>query len=248
MQGPESLHISNPLISYRLDPGEPGMLRSARASDSAVRVTAQERRNLNRLVSDAYREGRIPVRTSISYDAGFEGAYMAVRGGHTAVTSVPDGTPASVDVLTEPAQPLLNIPDPVRGGVFAQIGETTSEEPGAVTLEELEYAENTLRVELALMRRERIEAWTGGGAAAGAGLEEPPDELETRMRMQEISRDLGRIMAEKTLRQMEDLQAQINRALGDASRTPMNLIAAGIGAGGEPVENGPPVGGIDVFA
>ena len=42
--------LSNPTLYYRPDPGEPAFRTSARASESALVVMTQERRNLNRIL------------------------------------------------------------------------------------------------------------------------------------------------------------------------------------------------------
>jgi len=71
-----------------LDPGEPGLLRSARASESFLRVSAQERRNLHRLESEARLKGRKVIYSRIKYRFGLDGSFPTIRAGETTVVSV----------------------------------------------------------------------------------------------------------------------------------------------------------------
>lgn len=77
--------ISDPRIGYRLDPGEPGVLRGASASTSTLRVVEQEQRNLNRFRSRAVQEGKTVVFANIEYLRQFRGSFMATVGGETRV-------------------------------------------------------------------------------------------------------------------------------------------------------------------
>jgi hypothetical protein len=81
------LQRSDPRVFFKLDPGEPGTLRSARASETAIRVTAQEQRNLNRLTSEAAREGRRVVFADARFRYGVDGQFASIRSGQTTVRS-----------------------------------------------------------------------------------------------------------------------------------------------------------------
>jgi len=85
--------LNNPVLGYRLDPGEPGVLRSSSARDSARAVTSQEQHNSHRLQSEALMSGRIVVATNISYSHARAGSYMAVTAGLTTVISKPGPRP-----------------------------------------------------------------------------------------------------------------------------------------------------------
>lgn len=91
-------------LHYKLDPGEPGMLKSARAETSTLQVTGQETRNLQRLRHDAFSGGKVVILSGITYDRGFEGTMPVVRAGHTRVVSVADDKPMNVipDTLSQP--------------------------------------------------------------------------------------------------------------------------------------------------
>ena len=49
--------VNDPRLYYRLDPGELGLLQSAPASQSRLRVVAQELHNLQRFKMEALQEG-----------------------------------------------------------------------------------------------------------------------------------------------------------------------------------------------
>ena len=79
--------IANPDILYRLDLGEPGLLRRASASTSTLRVAQQEQGNLNRFKSRALREGKTIVFANIRYHRQFRGSFLATVGGETTVVA-----------------------------------------------------------------------------------------------------------------------------------------------------------------
>ena len=66
------LRGNNPKLFFKLDPGESGILRSAKANESIIKVTAQEQRNLNRLRLEALREGRRVVCADTTFCYGGE--------------------------------------------------------------------------------------------------------------------------------------------------------------------------------
>ena len=95
----DPVSVNDPVLGFRLDPGEPGMLRQARASDAILRVTAQEQRNLSRLKNEAFREGRIPIQAGAVFTRALPGTSVGtVVAGQTTVVSVPDSTPPASGV------------------------------------------------------------------------------------------------------------------------------------------------------
>jgi hypothetical protein len=85
------------MLRFKLDPGEPGVVRRAKASDATTLVTAQERRNLPRLSTQARLRGEEVISANISYKRAIIDGRAAVVGGRTTVTSreVPDSGPTS---------------------------------------------------------------------------------------------------------------------------------------------------------
>jgi len=79
--------VNNPKLNYKLDPGEPGMLRSARASESFMKVTAQEQRNIRRMEFEARKEGRMIIKSEIKYSFGISGSYSSLKAGQSMVVA-----------------------------------------------------------------------------------------------------------------------------------------------------------------
>jgi len=84
-----SLTINDPVLRYRLDPCEPGLLKSAPASQSVAAVSAHERGNLSQFRREAAVAGRMVVQESITFTRGVDGLFTSLRAGRTEVVSVP---------------------------------------------------------------------------------------------------------------------------------------------------------------
>ncbi len=105
--------LNDPLLRYQLDPGEPGLLRDARASDSVAAVSAQERGNLNQFRREAFMAGRMVVYQSISFTPGVEGLFTTLHAGLTEVVSVPMPSPESPETIYKPPAADESSPTPV---------------------------------------------------------------------------------------------------------------------------------------
>ena len=79
--------VQNPIVRYRLDPGEPGVARPTQAASSAITVTGQESRNRARLKAEALREGRQVVYVGTKYKVLKRGSFLTVVGGTTTVVT-----------------------------------------------------------------------------------------------------------------------------------------------------------------
>jgi flagellin-specific chaperone FliS len=75
--------IVNPLLGYKLDPGEPGIASSAPASLSIIRVLQQETGNLLAFKKEALQNGGYVVYSKISLDMQKRGAFLAAVAGKT---------------------------------------------------------------------------------------------------------------------------------------------------------------------
>ncbi|MEW5691976.1 MAG: hypothetical protein AB1765_01625 [Candidatus Hydrogenedentota bacterium] len=91
--------IAQNRMYFKLDPGEPGMLRSSTPSQSTLQVTAQERRNINRLKADAMEQGGQVIQAQIKYNRGIENGIPVTRGGQTTVRSVNTSTSTAGVIL-----------------------------------------------------------------------------------------------------------------------------------------------------
>ena len=141
--------INDPRIGYRLDPGEPGVLRSASASTSTLRVVEQEQRNLNRFRSRAVQEGKTVVFASIKYLRQFRGSFMATVGGETRV--VLEDRP--------PSEPIVPGETPAAVAEYFEAQGDTAVVPelGVPTAQSTEPRLDELRAERAGVERDRLD-------------------------------------------------------------------------------------------
>jgi len=76
-------HDLNPILGYKLDPGEPGLAYSAPASRSIIRVLTQELSNLIAFKNEALRKGGVVIYSKISLDMQKRGMFLAAVAGRT---------------------------------------------------------------------------------------------------------------------------------------------------------------------
>ncbi|WP_164723682.1 hypothetical protein [Thermosipho globiformans] len=77
--------ISNPMLGYRLDPGEPGLSHGAPASRSVLRVLSQELSNYYAFERKAQKEGGYIIYGGIYLDLRKRGSFLAAVAGKTRV-------------------------------------------------------------------------------------------------------------------------------------------------------------------
>jgi hypothetical protein len=77
------IQVNNPLLRYRLDPGEPGIPYPSKASMSVARVAGHEVGNIMRFRRKAAREGGIVVDTKIYINRKQVGPYLAATSGYS---------------------------------------------------------------------------------------------------------------------------------------------------------------------
>ncbi len=73
--------IENPLIYYKLDPGEPGLATPSLASNSIARVASHEMGNIMRFKKMASDKGGIVVYSFIGLNLKFVGSFLAATAG-----------------------------------------------------------------------------------------------------------------------------------------------------------------------
>jgi hypothetical protein len=76
-------------LTYQLDPGERGLLRSASPGDSLRAVTGQEQQNVRRLSAEAAARGEAVVSVEVGYKTAIVDGKLAIVAGHTEVASRP---------------------------------------------------------------------------------------------------------------------------------------------------------------
>lgn len=77
------VNFNNPLLRYRLDPGEPGIPYPSKASMSVARVASHEAGNIMRFRRKAAREGGVVVDTKIYINRKQVGPYLAATSGYS---------------------------------------------------------------------------------------------------------------------------------------------------------------------
>lgn len=75
--------LLNPILGYRLDPGEPGLSHSAPASRSILRVLSQEISNWLAFKREAERNGGVIIQGGITLDLRKRGSFLAAIAGKT---------------------------------------------------------------------------------------------------------------------------------------------------------------------
>ncbi|HOJ87835.1 MAG TPA: hypothetical protein PLP64_03670 [Pseudothermotoga sp.] len=77
--------VQNPILGYKLDPGEPGLSHSAPASRSILRVLSQEISNWLAFKREAERNGGVIIQGGITLDLRKRGSFIAAIAGKTTV-------------------------------------------------------------------------------------------------------------------------------------------------------------------
>lgn len=212
--------LNNPTLRYRLDPGEPGLLQSSKASQSTMAVTAQEQRNLLRLKSEAAMSGRRVISSGIKYSTGIEGAFVATRAGLTTVVSepVPQSLTALNDAIildSEPVETILaKTPD--------TSAPTTQEAPDSI---ELEKSENQLQImknklENDIDRKFAQSEEESNPAILKSVLSEAKD---IGRRVEIINREIKRVEFVKMMSNISASQKSIANAVDALSKQPFGL-------------------------
>ncbi len=73
--------LQNPVLYYKLDPGEPGLATPTRASQSIAKVAAHEATNIRRFKREAMEKGGYVVYSFIGLNLEQRGAFLAATSG-----------------------------------------------------------------------------------------------------------------------------------------------------------------------
>jgi len=129
--------LRDPVLRYRLDPCEPGILDSAPASQSIAAVSAHERGNLSQFRREAALAGRMIINESITFTRGVDGMFTSIRAGRTEVVSVPlpEADIPSIPETDEPEIPRpLEQPQPESNDVLDSDKQITNDELELLTI------------------------------------------------------------------------------------------------------------------
>ncbi len=206
----------NPVLGYRLDPGEPGMLRRAKASESFIEVSAQERRNINRLKTQAVREGRQVLFARIKYTYGIDGSYSSLRAGETTVVSkkaekqnpVIKENPDKEEELLE--NPLIKNAEDEELEENLTVRDKEEIDQEAV---ELEQEKNRLKNQLTqIINDQEIEDSAENEAAENTTAR---SEQKIKQEIEAVEKEINRLKLEKFSRELEEQQNITGRALNE---------------------------------
>lgn len=241
--------ISNPYLGIKLDPGEPGLLNKIRASESTMRITAQEQRNLNRLVSQAVQEGRTVIWKGITYSPAISGSFMGIASGHTTVISVEhpeketgltsgipeNGTKSLPDTGgAEDSDPISqsSIPAP------SMDAQSAGESPDKLSQEEvlLRASIGRLESEIEDMERGHINQEDASEISQTA-----QEKQHLNRELQEKEKELNKIAMQRLIKMQSDLMGAMNQGLIQNSLAPVSMVKAAYNAGAQ----APPQGGFE---
>lgn len=225
----------DPVLYYRLDPGEPGLRTQARASESALLVTAQEVRNQTRLISQAIARGEVVIEADSQYSPGIDGRFMSVRGGLTTVRSMPREKPAPVQESSHTTEP-LSAPEGRQSQPTPDPDATTSSQASrpdaaassveqamrALALRRSETdmiaAASRIQVQLSLARQAEYAA---EDAASRAQASETRRELESAS--SQLRSELARIRIQQVVESLAEVTGLLSETVTASLQTPFAI-------------------------
>ncbi len=244
--GPEQVT----LLRYKLDPGELGILRSATPGKSQLAVAAQELGNLREFERRAAMRGEVVVQKKISFKRSLVDGRTAVVAGRTEVYSRPpreaispqktpvEGPPAGAERPEKTGQAQTEDRSPqgreltldeaaVRADVERRLMELSQEK---VRLEsELRQIETKLTPKEAKRGvEERAALLEGGGALNFEQAQARREKLSLELKRQQLRRELARLEAMRTARQIEQLTRTLTNAILENARVGHKLGRASL--------------------
>jgi hypothetical protein len=202
----QSYRISNPVLRYKLDPGEPGLATPSKASDSIARVALHEATNLRRFKREAAEDGGIVVYSAIGLNIKFSGSFLsAVSGkskaliiqpvdeagnpdrGKTPLEEVTGDNNKHGDSLTGDISKPVDIAEGTAGGTLENTDiPDTSEATGSIKSDELMQVEiPRIEAELNDLRREKVQLENSLSDNASPLLEQQHRQVTARIRLAE---------------------------------------------------------------
>jgi hypothetical protein len=234
--------LSDPILHYRLDPGEPG-LRQARARESALWVTAQERRNIRRLEAEARAERQQVIYENITYLFGRDGSFPSIRAGHTVVVSRPIPKDRSTALASyQKSSQQVEQPSSPEGSEDSPTPEQ-SQPPGEKTINELKREKERLLQREMRLREELREAEETRPRGMGPG-RKPAKSGRLEQELAEVRRKLREVTEELQRRHTQEAQESISEALRQVARAAFQPLRMIFGAGQEDASV-PPTPSID---
>jgi hypothetical protein len=240
--------INNPYLGYKLDPGEPGLLNKAKASESTLRVTAQEQRNLNRLVSEAVQEGRTVIWKGITYRPAIAGSFMGTAAGHTTVISV-ESPENETALSSSDYENGIEITPAAEGaedqGAKGENGISNSSiaiDPQLAEESPDELSQQAVLLQASIGRLEsQIQEADNGTSKEENGLEaDQADQKKQHLsrKIQEKEDELNKIAMARLIKMQSELMAAMNQGFIQNSMAPAAMIKTAYGAGSQSPSQG----------
>ncbi|MFA5033646.1 MAG: hypothetical protein WC614_11585 [bacterium] len=185
----------NPVVGYKLDPGEFGVPFSASASNSGIRVIGHELGNLNRFRMEAIKEGGTLVSAKISLTTQLEGPFVAAVQGETEVTISHPVDKNDISLKTtnpslENVENKENKKKPEESLKAPSLDENNQEDGNKKLVDKLETADKVLTAKLNALKLQEMQLMGDDSPSSEAKkqeLEKARKELETKLKYVEKS-------------------------------------------------------------
>lgn len=233
--------LRNPHLGIKLDPGEPGLLNKIRASESTLRITAQEQRNLNRLANQAVQEGRTVIWKDITYRPSIAGSFMGIAAGHTTVISVENpqketGLPSDIPEKGPEISSEAGLPDDLNPSGQNDISAPSAAidpPPAEDSLDELSREAVLLQASIGKLEAEIEEAESGHGEGENdLGAEQASrKKLHLSRELRKKEEELNKIAMERLIKMQSNLMSAVNQDFIQESQAPVAMIKTAYGAG-----------------
>ncbi len=233
--------MTQPMMRFRPDPGEPAVRLTARPHESAGLVTAQEQRNETRLRLQALARGEDIIYSNRTFTLGVSGVSPVYNAGLTTVVSRVDENGFAPDNLQNQAEEedeqQVGQAEEETNNIFEAIApeETDPTQPSEEELqrEELDLQNEDSRIERNLTRA-RLEKDQAAADRDPFDLEQTKREENRLAReLEEIDREQRKVKLEKQAQQMEETQQTAANAINDNLAAASGLLNVMFGFGSE---------------
>ena len=219
---------NNPILGYRLDPYEPGLLRQSRASQSTSQVVAHEYRNLTRLSRQAVLEGRVIISKTITFRPVIAGSYMGTAAGKTTVVSVEKYTPQTNALSQKPEQNDKNSPVSLHEDFNKEASIYPQSQLAQESLEDLNQEEWDIRTEIRQMNSEidEFEREKAHSHDKHPIIEPGKSSGQLKQKLDEKKEELRKVYLSKIMKSQEKLLGSLSEGMLDANKTAFNIVDA----------------------
>lgn len=233
--------MNNPVLGYRLDPYEPGLIRQAKASQSTAQVVSHEHRNLTRLTRQAVQEGRVIVSKQITYRPTIAGSYMGTAAGKTTVVSIEKAKTENENLTEMPEnddKTKESYPSDAIDTGDAGFSTGMQAELVQASVEALNQEEQDLRTEIRRINAEieQSEKEKDHSSAGVAPFKEEKNSGQLRIELEKKRQELRDVTLSKISKSQAELMAAVNEGLQNSNQVVMGMLKAAYHAGSDSVE------------